>query len=230
MRGSEPRIRSSSRLAPMGSIPEVLIRELRAQLDLRRAVETGTYRGGGARVLAGIFEDVVTIELSPELYASASVALAELENVRVLQGDSRGRLKEVTTGGVPTFFWLDGHWSGAATGGADDECPLLDELAAIGTGHRDDCLFIDDARLFAASPPPPHDPAQWPSLLDVLDSLRANRPNHHITVLADMIIAVPLRARDAVDRFAHEEQAQPARAARSPRDRLVDGLRRLRAS
>ena len=45
----------------MGGVPTELAAELRAELDLERAIETGTYRGGSARLLAGIFPSVTTI-------------------------------------------------------------------------------------------------------------------------------------------------------------------------
>ena len=48
----------------MGRVPPDLAVELRDQLGLRRAVETGTYSGEGARVLAGLFDSAITIELS----------------------------------------------------------------------------------------------------------------------------------------------------------------------
>jgi len=37
---------------------------------------------------------------------------------------------------------------------------VLDELAAIADGHPDDSIVIDDARLYAAAPPPFHDTTQ----------------------------------------------------------------------
>lgn len=187
----------------MGAVPGELAAELNAILGLRRAVETGTYRGGSARALAGIFDEVVTIELSEELYRSAAEELASSRNVRPMLGDSRLLLGPLAAVGVPTLYWLDGHWSGGSTAGAGHECPVLDELDAIAGGHRHDCVLIDDARLFAASPPPPHDPAHWPTLLKVLDALRAHWPSHHVTVLHDIVIAVPSAARPAVEAFAH---------------------------
>ena len=120
-----------------------------------------------------------------------------------MQGDSRERLRELVDRRIPTLYWLDGHWSGGPTAGVDDECPVLPEIEHIGKGHPDDCLLIDDARLFVASPPPPHDPAQWPSLVEVFDALRASRPDAHVTIVADTVIAVPARAKDVVDRYAH---------------------------
>jgi hypothetical protein len=199
----------------MGSVPGGLVAELKGTLGLRRAVESGTYRGGGARLLAEIFEDVVTIELSEDLHHAAARELAGLRNVHALHGDSRAELRPLAAEGAPTLYWLDGHWSGGNTAGVAHECPVLDELAAIGGGHADDCVLIDDARLFAAAPPPPHDPAQWPTLIEVLDVLRFHRPEHHLTVLHDLVIAVPQAARPAVDAFGRQPTGEPgARPAR----------------
>ena len=50
--GDRERLRAregASLLQPMGAVPESLAAELRQALGLERAVETGTYRGGGAR-------------------------------------------------------------------------------------------------------------------------------------------------------------------------------------
>jgi hypothetical protein len=186
----------------MGGVPTELAAELRAELDLQRAIETGTYLGGSARLLADVFESVTTIELSRELHEGARERLADVPAVRCLQGDSRELLHELVDPAIPTLYWLDGHWSGGPTAGAGNECPVLSEVEQIGNGHQDDCLLIDDARLFVASPPPPHDPAHWPSLVELFDAIRASRPDVHVTVVADTIIAVPARAKGIVDRFA----------------------------
>jgi hypothetical protein len=187
----------------MGGVPTELAAALRAELDLKRAIETGTYRGGSARLLAEIFPSVTTIELSPELHAEAVERLADVPAVRCVQGDSGERLRELVDPAIPTLYWLDGHWSGGPTAGAEHECPVMAEVEHIANGHPDDCLLIDDARLFIASPPPPHDPAQWPSLVELFDQVRASRPDVHVTVVADVIIAVPERAKAVADRHAH---------------------------
>ena len=185
----------------MGSVDLQLATGLKDTLGLRRAVETGTYRGITARTLAGVFERVVTIELSTELHASAQAALSDVPAVTALQGHSARVLETVGDPATPTLFFLDAHWSDGATAGVDDECPVLEEIAAVGTGHPDDCVLIDDAHLFTASPPPPHRPGAWPTLLDVIDALRAQHPEHHITMLADQILAVPARARTVADAY-----------------------------
>lgn len=186
----------------MGGVPTELAAELRAELDLERAIETGTYMGGSARLLAGIFPSVVTIELSRELHDGARERLADVPAVQCLHGDSSEVLRELVDPAIPTLYWLDGHWSGGPTAGAGNECPVLSEIDHIGNGHPDDCLLIDDARLFVASPPPPHDPAQWPSLVELFDAIRAARHSVQVTIVADTVIAVPKRAKGVVDRYA----------------------------
>jgi hypothetical protein len=188
----------------VGSLPDQLVASLQRQCGLVRAVETGTFQGGGARQLAERFPEVLTIELSPEIQREAAARLADVPTVSSLLGDSREVLAGLANPRLPTLYWLDGHWSGGITAGEGMECPLLDEIAAIAPGHPDDCILIDDARLFVASPPPPHDPAQWPTLMEVFDALRRTRPGSHVTLVEDTIIAVPQSAKPAVDRFALE--------------------------
>lgn len=186
----------------VGVFPAGLGQELRRVIGIRRAVETGTNLGDGAMRLAGIFEQVSTIELSSERAEAARRALADLPSVQVLEGDSRELLPDLVSAERPTLYWLDGHWSGGSTAGEGDQCPVLGEIAMLAAGHPDDCILIDDARLFVASPPPPFDPSQWPGLVEVLEAIRATRPAHHITVAQDLIIGVPLRAKPVVDAFA----------------------------
>jgi hypothetical protein len=145
-----------------------------------------------------------------------------MPHVKLLQGDSRTILPTLVDPAVPTLYFLDGHWSGGPTAGEEAECPVIEELEAIAGGHPDDCVFVDDARLFTAAPPPPHDPADWPDLVEVLDLLRQIRPGHHVTVLHDLIIGVPARSREPVDEFG---RAPLPGAEEPPAPGLVDRLR-----
>lgn len=194
----------------MGSVDLRFASDLRDRLALTRAVETGTFRGVTARALAGVFPTVVTIELAAELHARAVTSLSDLSGVTALQGHSAQRLGEIADAGTPTLYFLDGHWSGGMTEGVNDECPVLEEIEAIGSGHPDDCLIVDDARLFTSAPAPPHRAEQWPTLIELFDAIRARRPEHHVTLLDDQVIAVPMRARAAAD--AHGLRAQAAAA------------------
>jgi hypothetical protein len=210
----------------VGSVPPRLATALRDQLELRRAVETGTYHGITARILGGIFDEVVTVELSSELAASAAAGLVDTPNVRVVNGDSRRELGGLADRELPTLYFLDGHWSGGPTAGVDAECPVLEEIAALAQGNPRDCVFVDDARLFAAPPPPPHKPDQWPTLMEVLDALRQIRPGHHLTLLEDQVIAVPAAAKPLIDAFGRGELAEPPAEPPAP----AGVLARLRAA
>jgi predicted O-methyltransferase YrrM len=73
----------------MGSVPISLVRDLARSLDLRRAIESGTYLGEGTRRLADFFPSVVSIELAPDLHSAAAESLRDRANVQLVLGDSR---------------------------------------------------------------------------------------------------------------------------------------------
>lgn len=223
----------------IGTLPYQLAAELRDRLELERAVETGTFQGGGARELAKMFPSVVTVELSDRYFETASAALADVANVTIEHGSSPAVLSTLPP--AATLYWLDAHWSGLDTAGSDHPCPVLDEIVSIAP-HPADCLLIDDARLFATT----SEPERWPTLVAVIDALRRARPTSHVTVLHDLVICVPVEAKDLVDEFgkrhgeavwAAGEQArlagseweltEPAEFARALRP-LASSLGRLR--
>jgi hypothetical protein len=213
----------------VGSFPRQLALDLRDRLALLRVIETGTYVGDTARALAGMFEEVVTIERSDHYYNRARDRLEGLSNVTLIHGHSGEQLAAVAGDPGPTLYWLDAHWSGGDTAGSDDPVPLLHELDAIGGGDPRDCIVIDDAREFATSPDP-----RWPSLPDVLDKVRARRPDDHVTVIHDLIISVPQEAKDIVDEFGRAHiwtvwrAGERARGVRPP-NRVTERLHPLRA-
>src|SRR5215470_15285010 len=106
-------------------MPQQLARDLRDRLGLVRAIETGTYRGRGTRLLADVFPRVTTIEVAPQLARAAAASLASLAHVDVVGGSSADVLPGLIDPVQPTLYWLDGHWSGGETGGAGDECPVI---------------------------------------------------------------------------------------------------------
>ena len=190
----------------LGLLPFGLVTHLARAVGLRRAIETGTAGGDGTRLLSVVFPEVGSIELSPWLHARARENLAGIDGVTLLQGDSRECLPELVRGSEPTLYWLDGHWNGDPTvAGRGSDCPLLDEIEALRSGHPDDCVLIDDARFLSASPPPPFASEEWPGLLDVMQRLRDVRPDSYVTTVHDLVIAVPSRAKPIVDAFAWDQ-------------------------
>ncbi|MFL5915898.1 MAG: hypothetical protein ACJ752_09695 [Gaiellaceae bacterium] len=169
-------------------LPEDLAATLGAKHGIRRAVETGTWRGDGALALARHFDSVETVELSARLALRAKLRFAFEPRITVRHGDSAELLRPADEA---TLYWLDGHWSGRGTAGSDAECPLLDELRLTSPGHRSDCYLIDDAHLFQHSPPPPHDPGHWPTLDELRGIVRELRPKHGVDVVGDVIVVEP---------------------------------------
>jgi hypothetical protein len=87
---------------------------------------------------------------------------------------------------------------------------VLDELRAIAEGHPDDCVLIDDARLFLEPPPPPHKSDHWPTFDEIVVAIRSARPEHRVQVVHDIVVAVPPSVGDLVERFG---RSRPKRAS-----------------
>ena len=85
--------------------------------------------------------------------------------------------------------------------GADDQCPILEEIniiLATGTKH---CIFIDDARLFLSPPPLPNKTEQWPTIDQICNKFHASDPAGSIIVFEDVIMAIPEGARSLVSEY-----------------------------
>jgi hypothetical protein len=148
-----------------------LIGRLRRQFRIRYFVETGTCHGDTAELAALMFDKVFTCEIDPDLVAEATTRLAPYPHVQVHQMESPAFLREIRDQlGWPTMYWLDGHWCGGPVR-PSRECPLLDELAAIGSLRGHSVILIDDFNYMTKPPPPPHDPAQWPTAEQIREAL-----------------------------------------------------------
>jgi len=71
--------------------------------------------------------------------------------VRLHLGDSATILPQIAASlDRPTLFWLDAHYSGGATGGAEGH-PLMDELHASLRAEAGHVVLIDDLREFGVA-------------------------------------------------------------------------------
>lgn len=175
-------------------IPQQIVIDL-AQLNGSTIfVETGTLHGGTTRWASKHFETVHTIERAEPLYHQHHDELAKIRCVTPHLGDSREILPRIVKdlGEKKAVYWLDGHWSGSETAGEHDECPLLDELTCL-SARPDDIILIDDARLFLCAPPPPHDPSQWPTVVEIVDALQKLPKTPFVQIVDDVIFIVPDR-------------------------------------
>ncbi len=203
-----------------------LILALRNQFQIRDFIETGTWYGDTAAWASAHFERVVTIEKSEAIYHEAQMRHGHLPSVRFILGDSREALRRIVPELVHSaLFWLDSHWSGGPTSGEDDECPLLGELRVINESPRSHFLLIDDARLFAAPPPRPHRIEQWPSIDQVVESLRA-QVGRYVVVIEDVIICVPIHARSFLAGYCQDlaTRASELRKRRTSVAMIMQGM------
>lgn len=172
---------------------------LRDHFKLKVFIETGSFRGGTCTWAAEHFERVYTIEGYLKrwngLIAEYGQGVA-YPNLEFIFGDSRTKLAELLTRiDEPVLFFLDAHWNGSGAIEAHeigDECPLRQELDAINAHPfaAQHIVLVDDARLFTAPPPYPHDPQQWPTYAEVQAELLKHP--RVITIKDDVIIAIPI--------------------------------------
>ncbi len=171
--------------------PEFIILHLLEKYAIPNFVETGTFLGNTTYWASKYFERVFTIEFSEPIYRQAIEKYGDIDNITFLYGHTRAILAEIVPLlDVPSLFWLDAHWSGGQTYGAQDECPVLDEIDIIDQSNVDSFILVDDARLFLEPPPRPHHADQWPDITTIIAKLN-QRVNRYIVISEDVIIAVP---------------------------------------
>jgi hypothetical protein len=149
-------------------VPEEEIEFLKHVMKLDVFVEGGTYKGGTAKSMGKKFRKIFTIEKSDIMFEIAKENLKDTNNITLLKGDTREHLDSIITNNENILFWLDAHWSGGDTYGEEDECPLIEELDIIFKYQKNYVILIDDARLFLAPPPYPHNYNNWQSLTDIM--------------------------------------------------------------
>jgi hypothetical protein len=186
--------------------PKKLITKLRDKCNIDFFIETGTYYGSTAKWASDEFLRVKTIELSDELYNNALKNNKNIKNIDFIKGESQKELPKITRDlNSPAIFWLDAHYSGEGTAGRDYQCPLLEEIEAIGESDEDNYIIIDDARLFYSPPPRPLSAEDWPTISDITSKIDENIGNeYYITITEDVIIAVPPDARNIVLNYAQD--------------------------
>lgn len=189
------------------SIDEKLLAFLTRELPLKLFVETGTFKGDSLEIARRFFDTCHSVEASPPLHKQAQERFQAVKGVNLHLSDSPSLLrkhhKEFSE--KPTLFWLDAHWCAADnTSGETSQSPLLEELAAIGSLHRDSVVLIDDARLYLCAPPAPHRFNNWPDLHAIFSALLKLSPNHRLLILNDVLIFYPASIQAAIAQFAHQ--------------------------
>ena len=185
-------------------VPEKVVKDIAMQYNIGVFVETGTYKANTALWASKEFDKVYTIEADETFYNDAKQKNPSIENIEFLHGNSRDKLSEIISSlqNDNAIIWLDAHWSGSETYGQNDECPLLDELDIILGCNSGHIILIDDARLFLAPPPKPHNVTVWPSIIEVVCKLRDN--NYDAIILEDVIFGYPAKYKEFFTKYFQE--------------------------
>lgn len=123
--------------------------------EIRLCIETGTHRGWGTERWASFFDEVITIELSEELFNYCEETY-NFKNVKFLQGSSYKILEniidEIT---CPYFLFLDAHGSGGDTTFDDNigrfGSPVIKEIQAV-KENPPEIIAVDDLADFENIP------------------------------------------------------------------------------
>lgn len=195
-------------------------------------VETGTHTGDTLANVKECFQELYSIELSDEYFRIAWERFAQDFKVRLIRGDSASELCSLTRKleGRSVLFFLDAHWCVAEhSAGHMSQCPLLDELRCIGKLNTNSTIIIDDARLFLATPPFPHEASDWPTFDEVLSRLGEMSVDHELMVVNDNILFFPSSIRDTVARYARMQGVDWLGVLDNQRERYreLEELRRI---
>lgn len=200
------------------SLDVELVTILKKVLPLPIFVETGTFKGDTVNAMLPYFDRFITAELSEPLWKEVAERFAGEEKVEPYLGNSPDVIAKFrpALNDSSVLYWLDAHWCVADdTSGEKSQCPLLEEIHAIGQLNDQSVILIDDARLFLAAPPAPHEISQWPSIDSIITALKQTSSQHELSVVNDVIIFYPKLARDSVISYAKKQGVDWLRASQS---------------
>lgn len=200
------------------SLDVQLVASLKKVLPLSVFFETGTFKGDTVDAMLPYFDRLITAELSEPLWKEVVDRFAGEKKVELYLGNSPDVIAKFRSelADSSVLYWLDAHWCVADdTSGELSQCPLLEEIRAIEQLNETSLIIIDDARLFLASPPEPHEISQWPSIDSIITALRQISAQHELTVINDVIIYYPRSIRNSVIDYARTHGVDWLRAHQS---------------
>jgi hypothetical protein len=119
-----------------------LVAELIVKTQSVALFETGTYLGATTEWLAAFQLPIYTCELSSRYFGFSKERLRRIENVHILNIDSRTALRNTLGGPLmsmreqPIFFYLDAHWN--------SDLPLAEEIDIIFSSAPSAIVLVDD--------------------------------------------------------------------------------------
>ncbi len=174
---------------PPHLLKERTIKSYARRFGLPSLVETGTYLGDTVHAMRGVFRRIYSIEIDEALAKAAAERFVHDAHVTIIRGDSGTELPALLPRlSGPCLFWLDGHYSGGITSGAEGGSPIIKELTAIldHATRASDVILVDDARLFVGA-------GGYPQLSEVEELVRSQKRQLDYMVEDDIIRITPRR-------------------------------------
>jgi predicted O-methyltransferase YrrM len=105
--------------------------------NIKRIIETGSFKGWSTKILATFCDKVDTIEINSEYIAEAVEHLKETNNVTIHKGSSPDVMKNIISYDEKNLLvFLDAHW--------DDYWPVNDELKVLYEKNVQPVICIHD--------------------------------------------------------------------------------------
>jgi hypothetical protein len=184
---------SSRPVPPPAIVKHIIISSVALLCSSHILVETGTYTGMTTHSMSTLFERLLTLEASKDLFVLAKRRFARKAHITCIHEKSLAKvhnniLNEMSVlypedpSKARLLFWLDAHYSGGITSMEGGLCPLLQEVLYITEVHPTSALIIDDLRLILSKE------AGYPSIDDLTCLLKKT---HRLSKVSDTIIAIP---------------------------------------
>jgi hypothetical protein len=158
------------------------VKKYGARSKFETFVETGLLFGDLVNAIKEDFNNIFSIELNSEYCEKAKARFHKYPHIRIINGDSGRKLKEVLEYiTAPCLFWLDAHPGEDATDDNKYYVPVLKELEAILSHHiTQHAILIDDARLFNGS-------KGYPTVQELVKYVTTRRKSARVTTKGDII-------------------------------------------
>jgi hypothetical protein len=157
--------------------------------SIKSFYESGTYYGSTSIEMQPHFNQIITVEVSVNLYKNYHQKLSAFPNISHINGASEDILYDVLNINHNEFiFFLDGHYSSGDTGSSNIEVPLLEELNCINKLYKKNGLIIiDDFNLFETT-----SAEDWSNITinNVIKCFTNNQINSYFILNNRMIIVI----------------------------------------
>lgn len=174
-------IEAGKPLPPHAFAKQSVLLDYKKKYNLDVLIETGTCYGGTIEALRKHFKKLISIEISPNLFAIVEKKFRKYPHIKLYMGDSGILLPDILKDiNEPCLFWLDGHYSGDETGKGELETPIYKELDAIYATKFKHVIIIDDARLFVGK-------NDYPTIAELTTYVKSKNAQATVSVEMDLI-------------------------------------------